>query len=146
MNPRLLYAVAVGLLLPVQFALNSALTPYTHSPVATAAVSYSVGALFLTLGLLIAGRGRLSFAPLRGAPVWSFLGGLVGSAYVVSSVVLTRSLGAALAVSLVIAAQVIASLAFDHFGVLGLPRRPFNRQRAAVLVLVLAGLGLQVLR
>lgn len=156
MNARLLLPVAVivGGLLPVQFALNSALTGYSRSPTATAAWSYGSGAAALLLGLLLAqqsrpGMGRLALTRLgltrlAGAPAWSYLGGVVGSAYVVGSVVLTRQLGAALAVSLVIAAQVVTGLLLDHLGALGLPRRPLNRVRVTVLLLVLGALALQV--
>lgn len=138
-------AVLVGLLLPVQFALNSALTTRTDSPVATAAISYAVGTFALLLGLAVAHRGRVPLGRLPGAPAWSYLGGAIGSAYVVGSVVLTRTLGAGLAVTLVIAAQTLTSLALDHFGALGLPKRPMNATRGVVLVLVLAALALQVL-
>ncbi|PYE55234.1 DMT family transporter [Deinococcus yavapaiensis] len=138
-------AVLVGLLLPVQFAVNSALTTRTNSPVATAAISYGVGTAALLLGLVVAHRGRVPLRQLSGAPAWSYFGGVIGSAYVVGSVVLTRTLGAALAVTLVIVAQTLTSLALDHFGALGLPRRPMNTTRVFVLVLVLAALTLQVL-
>jgi len=145
LHPLLPVAVLVGTLLPVQFALNSALTGFTHSPAATASVSYGVGLLALVLGLALVHRGRIPLRRLHGAPGWSFLGGVVGSAYVIGSVVLTRLLGTGLAVSLVIAAQIVAGLALDHFGAFGTVRRPMNRTRTLALVLVLAALGLQVL-
>lgn len=137
-------AVLVGILLPVQFALNSTLTSFTHSPVVTAAFSYGGGAVCLLFGLLAVLKGRLPLEKLRGAPLWSLLGGVIGSAYIVGSVVLTRTLGTALAVSLVIAAQVVTSVVFDHFGVLGLTRRRLSPLRWAVLALVLSALALQV--
>ncbi|WP_407571776.1 DMT family transporter [Deinococcus altitudinis] len=144
-HPLFPVAVLVGALLPVQFALNSALTSFTHSPTTTASVSYGVGLLALVLGLALVHRGRIPLHRLQGAPSWSFLGGVVGSAYVIGSVVLTRLLGTGLAVSLVIAAQVVAGLALDHFGAFGTMRRLMNRTRTLALVLVLAALGLQVL-
>ncbi|MEO8895044.1 MAG: DMT family transporter, partial [Rhizomicrobium sp.] len=64
------------------------------------------------------------------------------SAYVVGSVVLTRLLGAALATTFVIAAQVLTALALDHFRALGLPRRRMNRTRTLAALLVLAALAL----
>lgn len=144
MTSRLLLpgAVLAGGLLPVQFALNSALTTRTGSPTATAAVSYGVGALSLLVGLLLVHRGRVPFGRLRGAPGWSYLSGVIGSAYVIGSVVLTQRLGAALAVTLVIAAQTLTGLVLDHFGLFGLTRRPLGSARVLVLVLVLAALGL----
>ncbi|AWN23689.1 hypothetical protein DKM44_10995 [Deinococcus irradiatisoli] len=144
LHPLLPAAVLIGALLPVQFALNSALTGFTHSPAATASVSYGVGLLALGLGLGWVHRGQIPFVRLRGAPGWSFLGGVVGSAYVIGSVVLTRLLGTGLAVSLVIAAQVGAGLMLDHFGWFGTVRRPMNRTRTLALALLLAALGLQV--
>ena len=136
-------AVLVGMLLPLQFALNGGLTAYTHTATATATVSYGVGVLALLLGLAVFHRGRVPLGRLRGAPGWSYLGGVVGSAYVVGSVVLTRQLGTALAVSLVIAAQVVTSLVLDHLGAFGQPRRPMNGTRTAALLLVLGALALQ---
>jgi len=137
-------AVLVGALLPVQFALNSALTAGTHTPVATAGISYGTGALVLGAALAARHQGRVPLRRLTGAPAWSYLGGVIGSAYVIGSVVLTNALGAALAVTLVIAAQVTTSLALEHFGPLGLTRRRMNVRRAAAVLLILVALALQV--
>jgi bacterial/archaeal transporter family-2 protein len=140
----LILAVTAGGLLPVQFAINSALSGSLSSLTATAAISYSVGTVALLIGLFVLTRGRLGLARLHGAPLWSLLGGFVGSAYVLGSVALTRTLGTALAVTLVIAAQTLTSMTLDHFGALGLPKRPFNRTRGAVVLLVVSALILQV--
>lgn len=138
----MLLLVAAGSLLPAQFATNSALAGQTHSVVLSAATSYTVGTLLL-VALLLLGRQQPHWAAGRTAPIWAWLGGLIGSAYVVGSVVLTQQLGAALATTLVIAAQLLTAILLDHFGVLGLPKRPINRRRAAAVVLALAGLGLR---
>ncbi|GAA5514620.1 hypothetical protein Dcar01_03376 [Deinococcus carri] len=139
----LILAVLAGSFLPVQFAVNGALAEHLHSVTLTAAVSYGMGTLGLTL-LLVLSRTRPGWAAARQAPRWVWLGGAVGSAYVVGSVLLTRALGAALATTLVIAAQVVTAILLDHFGVLGLKRRRVNRARAAALVLVLAALGVRL--
>jgi transporter family-2 protein len=72
------------------------------------------------------------------------MGGVVGSAYVVGSVVLTRALGAALATTLVIAAQVVTAVALEHVGALGLRRRRVNGARAAALLLTAAALAVRL--
>ena len=141
--PFLLLAVAAGSLLPMQFAVNSALAGELKSVTLTAGTSYLVGAVALGLVLAIV-RVRPAWTSARAAPRWVWLGGAVGSAYVVGSVVLTRLLGAALATTLVIAAQVLTALALDHFGTLGLPRRRLNRARTLAALLVLAALGLRL--
>ncbi|GMA14702.1 EamA-like transporter family protein [Deinococcus metallilatus] len=136
-------AVLAGSFLPVQFAVNGALAGQLHSVTLTAAVSYGMGTLGL-MSLLVLGRTRPAWASARQAPRWVWLGGVVGSAYVVGSVLLTRALGAALATTLVIAAQVVTAILLDHLGVLGLKRRRVNRARAAALALVLAALGVRL--
>jgi bacterial/archaeal transporter family-2 protein len=135
-------AVFAGSLLPAQFATNSALAGVLKSATLTGAISYSVGALFLGT-LLLLRHLKPDWRAAQAAPRWVWLGGAVGSAYVVGSVILTRALGAALATTFVIASQVVTAILLDHFGVLGLQRRPINRIRLAAVALALAALALK---
>lgn len=139
----ILVAVLAGGLLPAQFATNGALATAFQSVTLTGATSYLVGSVLL-VGLLASRRWQPTWEAARRAPAWSWLGGVVGSAYVVGSVVLTRELGAALATTLVIAAQIITAILLDHFGVLGLPRRRLNRARLLATGLALAALALRL--
>jgi bacterial/archaeal transporter family-2 protein len=138
-----LVAVFAGSLLPVQFAINSALANTLGSVTLTGAISYVVGGVWLLLVVSLQ-KIRPNWAEGRKAPLWAWLGGVVGSAYVVGSVLLTQALGAALATTLVIASQVMTAILLDHFGVLGLTRRTINRTRALALVLVLLALLLRL--
>lgn len=138
----ILLAVFAGSLLPAQFATNSALANELNSTTLTGAISYSVGSLFLFV-LLIARRLKPDWQAARNAPLWAWLGGAVGSAYVVGSVILTRNLGAALATTLVIASQIITAILLDHFGVLGLEQRRINLTRAIAVLLAFAALALK---
>lgn len=136
--------VAAGALLPAQFATNSALAGHLSSVTLTGAVSYTTGALLLIV-LLRASRGPApDWRAGRAAPRWAWLGGVIGSAYVVGSVVLTQRLGAALATTLVIASQLITATLLDHFGALGLPQRRLNARRVGAVVLALAALALRL--
>lgn len=138
----LLLTVLGGALLPAQFAINSALAGELGSVTLTGSISYIVGTAFLAI--LVSTRRRTpDWRAARRGPLWAWLGGVVGSAYVVGSVVLTQALGAALATTLVIAAQVGTAILLDHFGVLGLPQRRINRARALAVALVLAALALR---
>lgn len=141
--PALVLTVLAGGLLPLQFAVNGALADELGSVTLTGTLSYAAG----TLGLLVLlglTRQRPDWEGARQAPRWSWLGGVVGSAYVVGSVVLTQALGTAVATTLVIAAQVVTAILLDHLGVLGLERRRVNPARVGALALVLAALGLRL--
>ncbi|MDL2342908.1 DMT family transporter [Deinococcus sp. MIMF12] len=141
--PALVLTVLAGGLLPLQFAVNGALADHLGSVTLTGTLSYAAG----TLGLLVLlglSRQRPDWTAARQAPRWSWLGGVVGSAYVVGSVVLTQALGTAVATTLVIAAQVVTAIGLDHLGGLGLERRRVNPARAGALALVLAALGLRL--
>lgn len=131
-----------GALLPAQFATNSALSAQLRSVTLTGAVSYLVGAVFL-LTLVSFQQRKPNWAAAARGPRWAWLGGVVGSAYVVGSVLLTRALGAALATTLVIAAQIITAILLDHFGALGLEQRRLNSARVLAVTLVLAALALR---
>ena len=135
-------AVLGGALLPAQFATNSALALEVGSVTLTGGVSYLVGAVFLFALLGVRGE-RADWAAARRGPRWAWLGGAVGSAYVVGSVLLTRALGAALATTLVIASQIVTAILLDHFGALGLERRPVNAARAVAVLLAFAALALR---
>lgn len=132
-----------GALLPAQFATNAALAGELHSVTLTGATSYVVGATFL---VIVTGARRQSsdWTSARRGPRWAWLGGVAGSAYIVGSVLLTRALGAAIATTIVIAAQLVTAVLLDHFGVLGLVRRRVNGARLGALALALAALGLRV--
>jgi transporter family-2 protein len=135
--------IAAGALLPAQFATNAALAGQLHSVTLTGATSYLVGATFLLL-VAAAQRQSADWGAARRGPRWSWLGGVAGSAYIVGSVLLTRALGAAIATTIVIAAQLVTAVLLDHFGALGLVRRRLNGARLGALALALAALGLRL--
>lgn len=138
----LVLTVFAGSLLPAQFATNGALADELQSSTLTGAVSYLVGSLGL-LALLRVQRSRPNWAAARRAPRWVWLGGVVGSAYVVGSVVLTQTLGAALATTLVIASQIVTAVLLEHFGALGLVQRRINGPRLIAVGLVFGALGVR---
>jgi bacterial/archaeal transporter family-2 protein len=139
----LLLAIFAGSLLPTQFATNGALANHLQTATLTGATSYLVGSVGLFI-LLTIQRLKPDWPAARKAPRWAWLGGVVGSAYVVGSVILTRELGAALATTLVIASQIFTAILLDHFGVLGLEQRRINPLRLAAVLLAFAALGLRL--
>ena len=66
-------------------------------------------------------------------------GGLFGAIYIAISILLLPRLGAATVIALIVAGQMIGSLAFDQFGLLGVPVHPLNMFRLAGAALLVLG-------
>ena len=114
-----LLALLSGALIPIQAASNAALSRSIHDNVPFAAlVLFVVAAGATALTLLASGQGFPEMGELRQAPWWSFSGGLIVAFYVLTITFLAPRLGVGTAIALIVAGQVLAALAIDHFGLL----------------------------
>ena len=112
-------ALVSGALIPIQAASNAALSRTIHDNVPFAAlVLFVVAALATSLTLAASGQGFPGMADLRQAPWWSYSGGLIVAFYVLTITFLAPRLGVGTAIALIVAGQVLAALAIDHFGLL----------------------------
>ncbi len=136
----LLFALAAGAMLPIQFGINAQLASWLGSSVRAAFVSFVVGALTLLAAVLVASRGWPDRA--GDAPWWVWIGGALGAFYVLGSIVTAPRLGAATLVALILAGQAIASLLVDHFGWVGFEENPITALRVLGVVLLAAGVVL----
>ncbi|MBW4518727.1 MAG: DMT family transporter [Scytolyngbya sp. HA4215-MV1] len=71
-----------------------------------------------------------------------WIGGCLGKLYVWSTIFATPKIGAALALALTIAGQMIAALFLDHYGAIGLTKYAASPTRIAGAVLVVLGVSL----
>src|SRR5690242_17132229 len=114
-----LFGVLAGISLATQAAVNASLRESLSSPSAAAFVSYLGGTIVMALVLAL-GRpvglppGQLTAAVISRVPWWAWTGGLLGSVYVLISVLLVPRLGTATVLSLFVLGQMVASLTFDH--------------------------------
>src|SRR5438309_1080144 len=82
-------------------------------------------------------RTRDRGGSLRDGP--STRGGVVGAAYLMSTVTFSGKLGAAGWLGVVVAGQVLASVVLDHFGLVGFAVHPATPWRLVGVGLLLAG-------
>ncbi|MBW4421791.1 MAG: DMT family transporter [Myxacorys californica WJT36-NPBG1] len=145
MNGRTIYllaALAGGAILPVQVALNTLLRRYVGEPMQVTFISYLAGTL-ASLAICFAARYPLpASTTLAQTSWWMWVGGCLGTLYVWSTIFATPRIGAALALALTIAGQMIAALFLDHYGAIGLAKYPASPTRIAGAVLVVLGVSL----
>lgn len=136
----LLVAFAAGAAISTQAAVNGQLAAgLGGNTVAAALVSFVIGSL--VLASIAFGKGGLmqAIGQIPAQPAWRFGGGFLGAAAIFSSVYLAPRLGLANMLALVIAGQLLTSLAIDHFGLLGMAVRHVSTARMAGAVILLVG-------
>src|SRR5215218_52733 len=125
----ILLAVAAGVSIAVQQVLNSNLRMALDSAAWSGFVSYLVGVACMAL-LALALRDPLPSAGVAARiPWWAWSGGLFGAIFIGLAILLVPRLGAAAFIALLVTGQMLASVAFDHFGWLGLAQRPVDVSR-----------------
>ncbi|WP_374308568.1 DMT family transporter [Methylocella sp.] len=134
-----LLAVAAGAGVVLQQALNANLRSALNSAAWAGFASFAVGFVCMAL-LALASRDPLPAAGVAARiPWWAWTGGLFGAIFIGLAIVLVPLLGAATFIALLVAGQMLASVAFDHFGWLGLAQRPIDLPRLAGVAFLIGG-------
>ena len=139
MGGWLLLALLVGVALPVQTGINAQLRTQLGNPIIAALVSFVVGTLALSAATLVTRASFPDSAAIGRTAWWHWTGGMLGASYIAATVVLAPRLSAALLVVAILAGQLLASLAVDHFGWIGYPQHPLNAWRLVGAACVVVG-------
>ena len=143
MKPLLfLLAVFAGMATSVQAVINTQLRGRLTDPMQAATVSFTVGTLVCWLYCLVSRSPMPSLVTLRGLPWWMWTGGILGTLYIWTSIVVTRQIGVAAMLGLLVAGQMLTSLVIDHFGLFSTPIRPATLVRIAGATFVVLGVCL----
>lgn len=141
-NLLYLFAFVVGLIIPLQAAINNQLRiSMSISPVVTAFVSFLIGTITLLVIILVSGQ-KMGQLILQQVSWWKYTGGAMGALFVFGSVILAPRIGMAGMVSLIIAGQMFSSLIFDKFGLFGLEIKEISWPRIIGALLVITGVVL----
>lgn len=143
-NSFLLIALAIlaGAMIPFQSAMNAALGKSLHSAYFSALTVFMLAALALTVFTIITQQKPPGLQAFASAPSWSYLGGLLGSIYILLIILLAPKLGIGNVTVLVLLGQLLAALIIDHFGLLGASLHAFNWQRLLGAILLISGVYL----
>ena len=141
MQALLLYFVALGAGVSVatQQVLNGSLRTSLGSPAWAGLFSYAGGLLTMVVAVIVLGEHVPSAKVMANVPWWAWSGGVFGGAFILLSILLLPSLGAATLFALVIAGQVLAAVTLDHFGAFGLTPHPVGTARLVGAAFLIAG-------
>ena len=151
MNGSVLAPVAMtiiaGAAVSLQPAFNGQLAGHLGSPLRAALVNFTAGALVMlavvSVFALRAGfpsAERLGQVPLH---LW-LVGGALGALFVSTATWATPKIGAGAFFATLIAAQLIAALVIDHFGLVGLEAKPATLARLAGVPILMLGAWLMI--
>lgn len=136
--PAALAALA-GASIVLQQALNANLRVELSSAAWSGFVSYLVGLLCMAC-LVVALREPVPTVGVAARiPWWAWSGGLFGAVFIALAILLIPKLGAATFIALLVAGQMLASVTFDHYGLLGLTQRSLDLPRLLGVALLVAG-------
>lgn len=135
-------ALLAGVGLPTQAGINAQLGLWTRSSISAALISFAVGTLALGIVTVVAAPPFPLWSSAAALPWWIWSGGVMGAFFVAAATFIAPQLGATTMLALILAGQVVASVLFDHFGLLGYPLHPLNVQRSIGLLLLIAGVVL----
>jgi len=135
----ILLASAAGACIALQAAANGSLRTTLNDPRYAAFFSICGTIVTAVAVMLLLRPTPPTAAAIRAAPWWSWIGGPLGAAFVLSGAVLAPKLGAAAFIAAVVAGQLCCSLLLDHFGLMNLPRQELTTARLLGVLLVFAG-------
>ncbi|MBK8391233.1 MAG: DMT family transporter [Saprospiraceae bacterium] len=131
-------AFVSGAFLPIQAGLNSRLGKAAASPVYASFFSFLVGSIGLLAYILIT-RQSFSMTGLKEAPIYVWIGGLLGAFYVTVIILAFPKLGPGLTFGLVVAGQMIFSILLEHYNIMVAQQNPINMMKILGVSLVVAG-------
>lgn len=137
-----LLAVASGMSIVIQQALNANLRTELNSTVWSGFASYFVGTACMIVLIVVLREPMPALGVMARIPWWAWSGGMFGAIFIALGMLLLPQIGAATFIALLVTGQMLASVAFDHYGVLGLAQRSIDLPRVLGVALLVAGVVL----
>lgn len=142
MNPTLVFALlaaGAGSCIALQATANARFRQNIDSQWFAALFSICGTILTAAAFMLTVRPPAPSWESLKQTEWWNWIGGPLGALIVLAGATLTKELGAAFFIALVVAGQLVCSLLLDHFALLGLKEQPITPGRLLGVLLVVAG-------
>ncbi|MDA0704184.1 MAG: DMT family transporter [Proteobacteria bacterium] len=133
-------ALAVGAGIMFQAGINSQLSATVGSPVSAAFISFTAGTIVLGLLALVLRVPIPAWPRTGGEPLYIWVaGGVLGAAFVATTILLVPRLGASAMIAGVIAGQMISALLLDQWGLAGYHQQDITLWRGIGAALLVVG-------
>ncbi len=136
------FVTLAGALNAVQSGSNAQLVRSLGRPWLVAVLVSLVTASVFVAAFLVTGARLPEAGRTAQVPWWAWTGGLCGAAYVAATLFYAERLGAGLFTGLTITAGIAASVAIDHFGLVGFAQHQAGPMRLLGTALMVAGVAL----
>ncbi len=134
-----LLAAGAGACIAMQASANGRFRHNLDSPLFAAFFSICGTILTAAIVMLMVRPPAPEMAKLRETEWWNWIGGPLGALIVLAGAALSRELGAALFIALVVGGQLLCAILLDHFALLGLKQQVVTPGRILGALLVVAG-------
>ncbi|KAK49327.1 hypothetical protein BG58_13055 [Caballeronia jiangsuensis] len=136
------FIIAGGILQAAGAPINGVLKGSLVNPWLASSISFLL-VTFLAVALFFIQPTPLpTLDDLRSMKWWAPLGGIVGAVAVFAGLTLVQKVGVGTLNGLTICANLVASVAIDHFGLIGVAEHPITWLRLLGTVLMVAGVAL----
>jgi len=138
----MLVALLGGAVLPTQIGLNTLVAKATSSPIWASGISFFVGTIAMFVYFIASRQPWPTTHAISTIPHYAWVAGVLGAIYVTITIVVAPKIGAAMLISLVVAGQMIAAIALDHYGLVGFTQHSINWERVAGAIMIIGGVVL----
>jgi transporter family-2 protein len=144
MNSAWLYPLILvaGAMQALGNSMNAQLRNSLVNPWLASVVSFGLILVFFLCALAVCPRPLPTVADLSAMPWWAPLGGLAGAVAVYLGLTMVDKVGAGPFNGLIITANILASIAIDHYGFLNMPAHPISLFRVVGAILMVVGITL----
>ena len=133
-------ALVAGGLLAVQGPILARLAQHAGGPIQAAIVAFAIGLAALLAVCALSGGALPRPSGIARMPIWLWAGGLIGTSLLVLTLHAVPRIGVTTFAAAVVCGQLLAALAYDHFGAFGLELRRIGPREVAGAAFLLTGL------
>ncbi|CAN5950771.1 unnamed protein product [Sphagnum jensenii] len=120
-------------------SMNAQLRNSLVNPWLASTVSFGLILVFFICAFAINPRPLPTMETISAMPWWAPIGGLAGAVAVYAGLTMVDKVGAGPLNGLIITANILASIAIDHYGFLNMPVHPVSIFRVLGALLMVAG-------